>query len=65
MTIPEAIATQQREIVVPGSKLSETLKAIREGGGWTWRMEAKAATYTLLIHWKPPSEKAEQQEMKL
>ena len=63
MSIPESISTHQREIEVPGSKLSETLQSIRAGGGWVWRMGRKAATYTLLVHWNVG--KGEQREMKL
>lgn len=60
MTLDEAIAAQEKEIEVPGSKLSEALLKIREAGGFVPGISVKVALYTIKVHWR---EKERQREL--
>ncbi len=57
MTLSESIATKQRVIEVPASKLCATLLEIRAKGGHIPRMDVDRVTYTLHIYWDEEKQK--------
>lgn len=61
MSIDDAITSHEKEIVCPGSKLSETLIKIREHGGWVTAMDVKLSTCTLHVVWTEREQPKQQQ----
>lgn len=59
MTTEESISSQEREIEVAGSKLSEALLKIRAAGGFISGMTVKGSVYSIKVHWGEVKEQGE------
>lgn len=59
MNTEESILSREKEIEVPGSKLSEALLKIREAGGFISGMTVKGSVYFIKVHWGEVKEQGE------
>lgn len=57
MNLEESIASRSKVIEVSAGKMSAAQLAIRDAGGWVYRMDVDRSKYTLHIHWDQPSQK--------